>query len=168
MKLPPWMRLVTTGCEDIILEHHENMEDDAIICNIGNFDCEIDMNWLNTNAAETVNIKPQVDCFLLKNGLHIIVLADGRLENLGCAMGHPCFVMSNSFTNQVLAQSELWMNTAKCPVELYFLPKKLGEQGTAAHLNKLGVKLTKLTDKQGWYLGLPPSKGSFKADHYCY
>ncbi|KAG7229545.1 hypothetical protein INR49_031969 [Caranx melampygus] len=143
--------VTTTGCEDIILgQHFENMKDDAIVCNIGHFDCEIDMSWLTKNAAEKVNIKPQ-----------------GRLVNLGCAMGHPSFVMSNSFTNQVLAQIELWTNTSKYPVGVYFLPKKLDEQVAAAHLDKLGVKLTKLTDKQAKYLGLP-SEGPFKPDHYRY
>uniref|UniRef100_A0A3Q3GAE3 adenosylhomocysteinase n=1 Tax=Labrus bergylta TaxID=56723 RepID=A0A3Q3GAE3_9LABR len=160
--------VTTTGCEDIILGHHfENMKDDAIVCNIGHFDCEIDMNWLTKNAAEKINIKPQVDRFLLKNGRHIIVLAEGRLVNLGCAMGHPSFVMSNSFTNQVLAQIELWKNTEKYPIGVHFLPKKLDEQVAAAHLEKLGVKLTKLSDKQAKYLGLP-TEGPFKPDHYRY
>ncbi|KAM7005479.1 adenosylhomocysteinase [Tautogolabrus adspersus] len=160
--------VTTTGCEDIILGHHfENMKDDAIVCNIGHFDCEIDMNWLIKNAAEKINIKPQVDRFRLKNGNHIIVLAEGRLVNLGCAMGHPSFVMSNSFTNQVLAQIELWKNTEKYPIGVHFLPKKLDEQVAAAHLDKLGVKLTKLSDKQAKYLGLPV-EGPFKPDHYRY
>ncbi|PWA13859.1 hypothetical protein CCH79_00019215 [Gambusia affinis] len=240
--------VTTTGCEDIILgRHFESMKDDAIVCNIGHFDCEIDMNWLNKNAAERINVKPQVgrpfttsplirspsplirscphslihqgwiscvlplrrcsstrrvvaasdgaqtnrwrfeapsspalrdsdsnaidtppvDRYRMKNGRHIIVLAEGRLVNLGCAMGHPSFVMSNSFTNQVLAQIELWTNTAKYPVGVYFLPKKLDEQVASAHLDKLGVKLTKLTDKQARYLGLP-SEGPFKPDHYRY
>uniref|UniRef100_H3CM65 adenosylhomocysteinase n=1 Tax=Tetraodon nigroviridis TaxID=99883 RepID=H3CM65_TETNG len=159
--------VTTTGCEDIILGHHfEAMKDDAIVCNIGHFDCEIDVSWLDKNA-EKVNIKPQVDRYLLKNGRHIIILAEGRLVNLGCAMGHPSFVMSNSFTNQVLAQIELWTNTDKYPVGVYFLPKKLDEQVAAAHLDKLGVKLTKLTDKQAKYLGLP-TEGPFKPDHYRY
>jgi len=160
--------VTTTGCEDIILGHHfECMKDDAIVCNIGHFDCEIDMSWLTKNAAEKINIKPQVDRFRLKNGRHIIVLAEGRLVNLGCAMGHPSFVMSNSFTNQVLAQIELWTNTSKYPLGVYFLPKKLDEEVAAAHLDKLGVKLTKLSDKQAKYLGLP-TEGPFKPDHYRY
>uniref|UniRef100_A0A3Q2YZA3 adenosylhomocysteinase n=1 Tax=Hippocampus comes TaxID=109280 RepID=A0A3Q2YZA3_HIPCM len=160
--------VTTTGCEDIIQAHHfESMKDDAIVCNIGHFDCEIDMSWLNANAAEKINIKPQVDRYRMKSGRHIIVLAEGRLVNLGCAMGHPSFVMSNSFTNQVLAQIELWTNTDKYPVGVYFLPKKLDEQVAAAHLDKLGVKLTKLTDKQAKYLGLP-TEGPFKPDHYRY
>uniref|UniRef100_A0A3B3CVG6 Adenosylhomocysteinase n=1 Tax=Oryzias melastigma TaxID=30732 RepID=A0A3B3CVG6_ORYME len=160
--------VTTTGCEDIIMGHHfENMKDDAIVCNIGHFDCEIDMSWLNKNAAERINVKPQVDRYRLKNGRHVIVLAEGRLVNLGCAMGHPSFVMSNSFTNQVLAQIELWTNTAKYPLGVYFLPKKLDEEVAAAHLDKLGVKLTKLTEKQAKYLGLP-KEGPFKPDHYRY
>uniref|UniRef100_A0A8C7LSD6 Adenosylhomocysteinase n=1 Tax=Oncorhynchus mykiss TaxID=8022 RepID=A0A8C7LSD6_ONCMY len=147
--------------------HFEHMKDDSIVCNIGHFDCEIDMNWLNANAAEKINIKPQVDRYRMKNGRHIIVLAEGRLVNLGCAMGHPSFVMSNSFTNQVLAQIELWKNTSKYPLGVYFLPKKLDEEVAAAHLDKLGVKLTKLSDKQAKYLGLP-REGPFKPDHYRY
>ncbi|KAM9814210.1 adenosylhomocysteinase [Neosynchiropus ocellatus] len=160
--------VTTTGCEDIIMGHHfECMKDDSIVCNIGHFDCEIDMAWLNKNAAERINIKPQVDRYRMKSGRHIIVLAEGRLVNLGCAMGHPSFVMSNSFTNQVLAQIELWTNTDKYPVGVYFLPKKLDEQVAAAHLDKLGVKLTKLSTKQAKYLGLPV-EGPFKPDHYRY
>uniref|UniRef100_A0A8C7LU79 adenosylhomocysteinase n=1 Tax=Oncorhynchus mykiss TaxID=8022 RepID=A0A8C7LU79_ONCMY len=160
--------VTTTGCEDILLgKHFEHMKDDSIVCNIGHFDCEIDMNWLNANAAEKINIKPQVDRYRMKNGRHIIVLAEGRLVNLGCAMGHPSFVMSNSFTNQVLAQIELWKNTSKYPLGVYFLPKKLDEEVAAAHLDKLGVKLTKLSDKQAKYLGLP-REGPFKPDHYRY
>uniref|UniRef100_A0A3B4AGN4 Adenosylhomocysteinase n=1 Tax=Periophthalmus magnuspinnatus TaxID=409849 RepID=A0A3B4AGN4_9GOBI len=160
--------VTTTGCEDIILGHHfEQMKDDSIVCNIGHFDCEIDVSWLNKNAAEKINVKPQVDRYRLKNGRHVIILAEGRLVNLGCAMGHPSFVMSNSFTNQVLAQIELWTNTDKYPVGVYFLPKRLDEQVAAAHLDKLGVKLTKLTDKQAKYLGLP-KEGPFKPDHYRY
>ncbi|KAM4613445.1 adenosylhomocysteinase [Polymixia lowei] len=160
--------VTTTGCEDIIMgQHFENMKDDAIVCNIGHFDCEIDMSWLNANAAQKINIKPQVDRYRMKSGRHIIVLAEGRLVNLGCAMGHPSFVMSNSFTNQVLAQIELWTNTSKYPLGVYFLPKKLDEEVAAAHLEKLGVKLTKLTEKQAKYLGLPRD-GPFKPDHYRY
>ncbi|XP_056316488.1 adenosylhomocysteinase [Danio aesculapii] len=160
--------VTTTGCEDILLgRHFEQMKDDSIVCNIGHFDCEIDMKWLNEHAAKKINIKPQVDRYRMKNGRHIIVLAEGRLVNLGCAMGHPSFVMSNSFTNQVLAQIELWKNTSKYPLGVYFLPKKLDEEVAAAHLDKLGVKLTKLTEKQAKYLGLP-SEGPFKPDHYRY
>uniref|UniRef100_A0A8C2XUZ9 Adenosylhomocysteinase n=1 Tax=Capra hircus TaxID=9925 RepID=A0A8C2XUZ9_CAPHI len=117
--------VTTTGCIDIIVgEHFEQMKDDAIVCNIGHFDVEIDVKWLNENAVEKVNIKPQVDRYLLKNGRRIILLAEGRLVNLGCAMGHPSFVMSNSFTNQVLAQIELWTHPDKYPVGVHFLPKK--------------------------------------------
>uniref|UniRef100_UPI003F5D5140 adenosylhomocysteinase isoform 2 n=1 Tax=Danio rerio TaxID=7955 RepID=UPI003F5D5140 len=160
--------VTTTGCEDILLgRHFEHMKDDSIVCNIGHFDCEIDMKWLNEHAAKKINIKPQVDRYRMKNGRHIIVLAEGRLVNLGCAMGHPSFVMSNSFTNQVLAQIELWKNNSKYPLGVYFLPKKLDEEVAAAHLDKLGVKLTKLTEKQAKYLGLP-SEGPFKPDHYRY
>uniref|UniRef100_A0A4W5L0R5 adenosylhomocysteinase n=2 Tax=Hucho hucho TaxID=62062 RepID=A0A4W5L0R5_9TELE len=160
--------VTTTGCEDILLgKHFEQMKDDSIVCNIGHFDCEIDMNWLNANSAEKINIKPQVDRYRMKSGRHIIVLAEGRLVNLGCAMGHPSFVMSNSFTNQVLAQIELWKNTSKYPLGVHFLPKKLDEEVAAAHLDKLGVKLTKLSDKQAKYLGLN-CEGPFKPDHYRY
>uniref|UniRef100_A0A6I8Q7I5 adenosylhomocysteinase n=1 Tax=Xenopus tropicalis TaxID=8364 RepID=A0A6I8Q7I5_XENTR len=160
--------VTTTGCTDIVEgSHFENMKDDSIVCNIGHFDCELDVKWLNDNAVKKVNIKPQVDRYLLKNGRHIILLAEGRLVNLGCAMGHPSFVMSNSFTNQVMAQIELWTNNDKYPVGVYFLPKKLDEAVAAAHLDKLGVKLTKLTDKQAKYLGLE-KEGPFKPDHYRY
>uniref|UniRef100_A0A8C5CVN7 Adenosylhomocysteinase n=1 Tax=Gadus morhua TaxID=8049 RepID=A0A8C5CVN7_GADMO len=155
------------GGDDVDSIHFENMKDDSIVCNIGHFDCEIDMAWLNANAAKKINIKPQVDRYRMKSGRHIIVLAEGRLVNLGCAMGHPSFVMSNSFTNQVLAQIELWTNTAKYPLGVYFLPKKLDEEVAAAHLDKLGVKLTKLSVKQAKYLGLP-QEGPFKPDHYRY
>lgn len=160
--------VTTTGCTDIVdAKHFVEMKDDSIVCNIGHFDCELDVKWLNDNAVKKVNIKPQVDRYLLKNGRHIILLAEGRLVNLGCAMGHPSFVMSNSFTNQVMAQLELWTNTDKYPVGVYFLPKKLDEAVAAAHLDKLGVKLTKLTDKQAKYLGLE-KEGPFKPEHYRY
>ncbi|KAH0513934.1 Adenosylhomocysteinase [Microtus ochrogaster] len=144
--------VTTTGCVDIILgRHFEQMKDDAIVCNTGHFDVEIDVKWLNENAVEKVNIKPQVDRYWLKNGHRIILLAEGRLVNLGCAMGHPSFVMSNSFTNQ----------------GVHFLPKKLDEAVAEAHLGKLNVKLTKLTEKQAQYLGMP-TDGPFKPDHYRY
>lgn len=160
--------VTTTGCKDIILgRHFQEMKDDAIVCNIGHFDIELDVKWLNNNAVKKVNIKPQVDRYQLKDGRHIIVLAEGRLVNLGCAMGHPSFVMSNSFTNQVLAQIELWTNPDKYPVGVHFLPKKLDEAVAAAHLEKLGVKLTKLTPDQASYLGIPVD-GPFKPDHYRY
>ncbi|XP_031229132.1 adenosylhomocysteinase [Mastomys coucha] len=160
--------VTTTGCVDIILgRHFEQMKDDAIVCNIGHFDVEIDVKWLNENAVEKVNIKPQVDRYWLKNGRRIILLAEGRLVNLGCAMGHPSFVMSNSFTNQVMAQIELWTHPDKYPVGVHFLPKKLDEAVAEAHLGKLNVKLTKLTEKQAQYLGMPIN-GPFKPDHYRY
>ncbi|CAO2578151.1 Ahcy [Lemmus lemmus] len=160
--------VTTTGCVDIILgRHFEQMKDDAIVCNIGHFDVEIDVKWLNENAVEKVNIKPQVDRYWLKNGHRIILLAEGRLVNLGCAMGHPSFVMSNSFTNQVMAQIELWTHPDKYPIGVHFLPKKLDEAVAEAHLGKLNVKLTKLTEKQAQYLGMPID-GPFKPDHYRY
>uniref|UniRef100_A0A803W9E0 adenosylhomocysteinase n=1 Tax=Ficedula albicollis TaxID=59894 RepID=A0A803W9E0_FICAL len=119
--------VTTTGCTDIVQgRHFEQMKDDAIVCNIGHFDVEVDAKWLNDNAVEAVNVKPQVDRYTLRNGRHIILLAEGRLVNLGCAMGHPSFVMSNSFTNQVLAQIELWTHSDKYAVGVHFLPKKPG------------------------------------------
>jgi len=143
------------------------MKEDSIVCNIGHFDCEIDTAWLNANAAEKMNIKPQVDRYTMKNGRHIILLAEGRLVNLGCATGHPSFVMSNSFTNQVMAQMELWQKPDEYKLGVHMLPKHLDEAVAAAHLDKLGVKLTKLTVDQGKYLGLPVA-GPFKPDHYRY
>lgn len=160
--------VTTTGCEQIILgEHFMNMKDDSIVCNIGHFDCEIDVDWLNKNAAEKINVQPQVDRYTLANGHHIILLAEGRLVNLGCAHGHPSFVMSNSFTNQVLAQIELWTKHGKYPVGVHILPKILDEEVARLHLDKLGVKLTKLTDRQAKYLGIP-KEGPYKPDHYRY
>jgi len=160
--------VTTTGCEDIITgEHFLNMKDDSIVCNIGHFDCEIKVTWLDQNAAEKTNIKPQVDRYRLKNGNHIILLAEGRLVNLGCAMGHPSFVMSNSFTNQVLAQIELWTKPDQYAIGVYMLPKKLDEEVAALHLDKLGVKLTKLTEKQSKYINTPID-GPYKPDHYRY
>ncbi|CAM9710002.1 unnamed protein product [Lampetra fluviatilis] len=160
--------VTTTGCKDIITgRHFEQMKEDSIVCNIGHFDCELDVKWLNDHAAAKINVKPQVDRYRLKNGRHVILLAEGRLVNLGCAMGHPSFVMSNSFTNQVLAQIELWKHTDKYPLGVYFLPKKLDEAVAEAHLHQLGVKLTKLSDDQASYLGIP-RKGPFKPDHYRY
>jgi len=160
--------VTATGCKGILRpEHFEQMKDDAIVCNIGHFDCEIDVAWVKANAKSVVNIKPQVDRYELSSGNHIILLAEGRLVNLGCATGHPSFVMSNSFTNQVLAQIELWTNTDKYPLGVYVLPKKLDEEVAAAHLDKLGVKLTKLSDDQSKYLGIP-SEGPFKPEHYRY
>ena len=160
--------VTTTGCKGIITpEHFEQMKEDSIVCNIGHFDCEIDTAWLNANAAEKMNIKPQVDRYTMKNGRHIILLAEGRLVNLGCATGHPSFVMSNSFTNQVMAQMELWQKPDEYKLGVHMLPKHLDEAVAAAHLDKLGVKLTKLTVDQGKYLGLPVT-GPFKPDHYRY
>ncbi|CAI2165828.1 7038_t:CDS:2 [Funneliformis geosporum] len=158
--------VTTTGNRDIILgQHFEQMKNDAIVCNIGHFDIEIDVAWLKSNAVKHVNIKPQVDRYTLKNGHNIILLAEGRLVNLGCATGHPSFVMSNSFTNQVLAQIALWTDTASYPLGVHMLPKKLDEEVAAAHLDKLGVKLTKLTPAQSKYLGID-AEGPFKSDHY--
>lgn len=159
--------VTATGCKSILRPHHfEQMSDDAIVCNIGHFDCEIDVPWLNANAKKD-NIKPQVDRYLMPNGKHIIVLAEGRLVNLGCAHGHPSFVMSASFTNQVLAQIELWCNTEAYPLGVHFLPKHLDEKVAALHLDKLGVKLTKLEPDQAAYIGVP-EMGPFKPSHYRY
>lgn len=160
--------VTATGCCDIITERHFNaMKNGAIVCNIGHFDIEIDMAWLNANS-QIEEIKPQVDLHTLKNGKKIIVLAKGRLVNLGCATGHPSFVMSNSFSNQVLAQIELFTNREKYKeIDVYRLPKHLDEKVAALHLEKIGVKLTKLSKKQAEYLGLNES-GPFKADHYRY
>ncbi|RNF06049.1 adenosylhomocysteinase [Trypanosoma rangeli] len=166
--------VTTTGDDDIITaEHFPRMRDDAIVCNIGHFDTEIQVAWLKANAKERVEVKPQVDRYTMHNGRHIIVLAEGRLVNLGCASGHPSFVLSNSFSNQVLAQIELWTqrDTCKYPrgdkAQVYFLPKKLDEKVAALHLGKLGAKLTKLTAKQAEYINCPID-GPFKPDHYRY
>ena len=160
--------VTTTGCKSIITGAiFEQMLEDAVVCNIGHFDCELDVAWLNENCAKKDSIKPQVDRYTMKNGRHIILLAEGRLVNLGCAMGHPSFVMSNSFCNQVLAQIELWSGKKKYEVGVYFLPKKLDEEVAAAHLDHLGVKLTKLSTDQAEYLGIPQN-GPFKPDHYRY
>jgi adenosylhomocysteinase len=157
--------VTTTGCRDIVRgEHLSQMKNDAIVCNIGHFDCEIDVAWLNANGQVT-NIKPQVDRFELANGRGIILLASGRLMNLGCATGHPSFVMSTSFTNQVLAQMTLWNDSYELGVHV--LPKKLDEEVARLHLDKLGVKLSKLTPAQAEYLGIP-AEGPFKPAHYRY
>jgi adenosylhomocysteinase len=160
--------VTATGCCDIITEKHfSKMKNNAIVCNIGHFDIEIDMAWLNKNSKKR-EVKPQVDIHTLKNGRQVIVLAQGRLVNLGCATGHPSFVMSNSFTNQVLAQMELFMNRDKYQDNIvYRLPKHLDEKVAALHLEKLGVKLTKLTTKQSKYLHMDQN-GPFKPDHYRY
>ncbi|KAI4466139.1 adenosylhomocysteinase [Holotrichia oblita] len=160
--------VTTTGCKSIILgQHFLNMRDDSIVCNIGHFDCEIEVAWLEKNAKGKVNIKPQVDRYELSNGNHIIVLAEGRLVNLGCATGHSSFVMSNSFTNQVLAQIELWTKPGQYAVGVHVLPKTLDEEVARLHLAHLNVKLTTLTEEQSNYLGIPV-KGPFKPDHYRY
>lgn len=157
--------VTTTGCERILRQRHfEKMRNDSIVLNVGHFDCEIDVKWLNENAKR-VEVKPQVDRYTLPNGNHIILLAQGRLANLGCATGHPSFVMSCSFTNQVLAQIELWQN--KYSLDIYVLPKKLDEKVAALHLPHLGVKLTVLDESQSNYLGLP-KEGPFKPDSYRY
>jgi len=160
--------VTATGCCDIITDKHFlKMKNNAIVCNIGHFDIEIDMAWLNKNS-KTREVKPQVDIHTLKNGRQVIVLAQGRLVNLGCATGHPSFVMSNSFSNQVLAQLELYINRDKYQeLAVYRLPKHLDEKVAALHLEKLGVKLTKLSGKQSKYLQLSP-QGPFKPDHYRY
>ncbi|KAJ3414761.1 S-adenosyl-L-homocysteine hydrolase [Chytridiales sp. JEL 0842] len=159
--------VTTTGCRDIITgEHFSKMKDDAIVCNIGHFDIEVDVAWLKANAVKKVNIKPQVDRFTMPSGRHIILLAEGRLVNLGCATGHPSFVMSNSFANQTLAQIALWTDTKSYPLGVHLLPKKLDEEVAAAHLDKLGVKLSKLSPKQSEYLGIPAS-GPYKMENYA-
>lgn len=160
--------VTTTGCKDIICDRHFlNMKEDSVVCNIGHFDCEVQKDWLEKNAVQKVNIKPQVDRYTLANGIHIVLLAEGRLVNLGCAMGHSSFVMSTSFTNQVLAQIELWTKPTEYKVDVYMLPKKLDEEVAALHLEKLGVKLEKLTSDQANYLGVPV-EGPFKPDYYRY
>lgn len=160
--------VTATGCCDIITEKHfSKMKNNVVVCNIGHFDIEIDMAWINKNS-KTREIKPQVDIHTLKNGTQIIVLAKGRLVNLGCASGHPSFVMSNSFSNQVLAQLELYLNRDRYQeIEVYRLPKHLDEKVAALHLEKLGVRLTKLSSKQSKYLGLS-TEGPYKPDHYRY
>ena len=160
--------VTATGCADVISEKHfKQMKDNAIVCNIGHFDSEVDVTWLEKNRKHEINIKPQVDKFVLANGRSIVLLARGRLMNLGCANGHPSFVMSNSFTNQTMAQIELWCNPGKYKVGVHVLPKKLDEKVAALHLDKLGVRLSKLTKKQADYLGIPV-EGPFKPDHYRY
>lgn len=161
--------VTATGNNDIVtLEHMLTMKDGAILCNIGHFDTEIQMARLNAHqGVKKKEIKPQVDKYTFSNGKSIIVLAEGRLVNLGCATGHPSFVMSNSFTNQVLAQIELYSNTSKYPLGVYRLPKHLDEKVAALHLEQIGVKLTKLTAAQAEYLGVS-LEGPFKPEHYRY
>jgi adenosylhomocysteinase len=162
--------VTATGCCDIIsAAQMAKMKDQAIVCNIGHFDIEIDVAGLKATAGiKHINVKPQVDKYQFTDGHEIILLAEGRLVNLGCATGHPAFVMSNSFTNQVLAQMELWQNHAQYKSgHVYTLPKKLDEEVARLHLEKLGVKLTKLTPKQSEYLTVPV-EGPYKPDHYRY
>lgn len=161
--------ITATGCCDIITgDIILKMPNDSIICNIGHFDNEIDVAWLKLNAVSSTIIKPQVERFLLSNNKHVILLASGRLVNLGCATGHPSFVMSLSFTNQVLAQIALWTaEDGQFPIGVHMLPRKLDEQVASAHLSKLGVKLTKLTEKQASYIDVETT-GPFKTDNYRY
>lgn len=160
--------VTTTGCRDIITgEHFKAMKDKAIVCNIGHFDIEIDVAWLNTNYGHTKNtIKPQVDLYTI-DGKDIILLAEGRLVNLGCATGHPSFVMSNSFSNQVIAQLELWLNADKYENKVYMLPKHLDEKVARLHLKKIGVELDVLTTEQSNYLNIPVA-GPYKPEYYRY
>jgi len=160
--------VTASGCRDLITgEHFKVMKDKAIVCNIGHFDIEIDMAWLNKNYGNTKDtIKPQVDLYNV-DGKDIIILAEGRLVNLGCATGHPSFVMSNSFTNQTLAQIELWTNTSNYKNEVYVLPKHLDEKVARLHLAKIGVVLEELTSTQSAYLGIP-AEGPYKSDMYRY
>ena len=159
--------VTATGCKSVISsQHFLKMPEDAIVCNIGHFDIELDVAWLNANCKK-VEIKPQVDRYALPNGRHIILLAEGRLVNLGCATGHPSFVMSNSFTNQVLAQIELFCRHSEYPIGVHFLPKKLDEEVARLHLAHLGVKLTQLSDDQAKYLGVE-KEGPYKPDFYRY
>merc|ERR1712086_456789 len=164
--------VTTTGCSGIVTPaHFEVMKDDAIVCNIGHFDCEIDTAWLKANAKSVMNIKPQVDRYEMQNGRHVILLAEGRLVNLGCATGHPSFVMSCSFTNQVLAQIELWNERHTEDKykrgEVYVLPKELDEKVAKLHLAALNAELTVLSQEQADYINVPMS-GPFKKDAYRY
>lgn len=160
--------VTTTGNKNIVVgRHFENMKDKVIVCNIGHFDNEIDMAWLNDNhGASKIEIKPQVDLYNI-NGKDIIILAEGRLVNLGCATGHPSFVMSNSFTNQTLAQLEIWLHADKYGNDVYMLPKHLDEKVARLHLAKIGVELETLSTDQADYIGVAV-EGPFKAEHYRY
>ncbi|MBS1680090.1 MAG: adenosylhomocysteinase [Bacteroidetes bacterium] len=159
--------VTATGNFGIVLgRHFESMKDKAIVCNIGHFDNEIDVAWLNKNATKDT-VKPQVDIYTLKNGNQVILLAEGRLVNLGCATGHPSFVMSNSFSNQTIAQLELWTNSDKYENKVYMLPKHLDEKVAQLHLKKIGVELDTLTPDQAKYIGVEV-KGPFKPDYYRY
>jgi adenosylhomocysteinase len=158
--------VTTTGNFHVIThEHMKRMKNNAIVCNIGHFDNEIDVASLRQCKWE--NIKPQVDHVIFPDGKRIILLAEGRLVNLGCATGHPSYVMSSSFANQTLAQIELYSNTAKYPIGVYVLPKHLDEKVARLQLAKLGVKLTELTEEQAQYIGVP-KEGPYKPDHYRY
>jgi adenosylhomocysteinase len=157
----------TGNCDIITLEHMSRMKDQAIVCNIGHFDNEIQVDRLNESGATRTNIKPQVDMYTFPTGNSIFLLAEGRLVNLGCATGHPSFVMSNSFSNQTLAQLDLWKNRDSYKPGVYTLPKKLDEEVARLHLEKIGVKLTTLTAKQAAYLGVAP-EGPYKAESYRY
>jgi adenosylhomocysteinase len=161
--------VTTTGCKDIVTgKHFLAMKDKTIVCNIGHFDIEIDMAWLNKNYGHTKDtIKAQVDLYTLEGGNQVIILAEGRLVNLGCATGHPSFVMSNSFTNQVLAQIELWCNAKSYEKKVYMLPKHLDEKVARLHLKKIGVELDVLTPDQSEYLGISAT-GPFKPEYYRY
>ena len=160
--------VTTTGNKDIItLEHMRAMKDQAIVCNIGHFDNEIQVDRLNASDAKRINIKPQYDLYTFPKGNSIYMLAEGRLVNLGCATGHPSFVMSNSFTNQTLAQLDLWKNRDTYKVAVYRLPKHLDEEVARLHLEKIGAKLTVLTKDQAAYLGVPV-EGPYKPEHYRY
>ena len=161
--------ITSTGNKDILQgKHFLTLKDKAIVCNIGHFDNEIDMAWLNENYGHSKSeIKPQVDLYTLEEGKQLIVLAEGRLVNLGCATGHPSFVMSNSFTNQTLAQIELWQNTAAYENQVYMLPKHLDEKVAALHLDHLGVELDTLTEDQAEYIGVTV-QGPFKPEYYRY
>jgi adenosylhomocysteinase len=159
--------VTATGNKDVItVDHMKNMKDQAIICNIGHFDNEIQVDKLNETPEVTkINIKPQVDKYIFPDGRAIFMLAEGRLVNLGCATGHPSFVMSNSFSNQTLAQIDLWLNDYE--VGVYRLPKNLDEEVARLHLDQLGVKLTTLTKEQAEYINVPVS-GPYKSEHYRY
>ncbi len=161
--------VTTTGCADIICrDHMDAMKDQAIVCNIGHFDIEIDVASLNNDSSlKKINIKPQVDQYVWPDGKRMLLLAEGRLVNLGCATGHPAFVMSNSFTNQIMAQIDLWENASNYQNKVYVLPKLLDERVARFHLDKLGVRLTRLNKKQAEYLNIP-IEGPYKPDHYRY
>ena len=160
--------VTTTGNVGVItLEHMRHMKDQAIVCKIGHFDSEIQIDLLNQSDAKKIEIKPQVDQYTFPEGNAIFVLAEGRLVNLGCATGHPSFVMSNSFSNQTLAQLDLWANKDTYKPGVYVLPKKLDEEVARLHLEKIGVKLTVLSAEQAEYIGVPV-EGPYKPDHYRY